>query len=44
MTQLTSDRRDKGIELMHMLEKGHMVGDEGAENLAPAEQCYALAA
>jgi putative transposase len=33
-----------GIELMHMLKKGQMVGEEGAEGLTPAEQFYSLAA
>ena len=33
-----------GIELMHMLKKGQLVGEEGAEGLTPAEQFYALAA
>ena len=33
-----------GIELMHMLKKGQMVVEGGAEGLTPAEQCYALAA
>jgi putative transposase len=33
-----------GIELMHMLRKGQLVGEEGAEGLTPAEQFYALAA
>ena len=33
-----------GIELMHMLEKGQMVVEEGEERLTPAEQSYALAA
>jgi putative transposase len=32
-----------GIELMHMLEKGQMVVEEGEERLTPAEQFYALA-
>jgi putative transposase len=33
-----------GIELMHMLWKGQLVGAEGEEDLTPAEQFYALAA
>jgi putative transposase len=33
-----------GIELMHMLKKGQLVGEEGAEGLTPAKQFYALAA
>jgi putative transposase len=33
-----------GIELMHMLKKGQLIGDGGAESLTPVEQCYALAA
>jgi putative transposase len=33
-----------GIELMHMLKKGQMVGEEGAAGLTPAEQFYSLAA
>ena len=33
-----------GIELMHMLKKGQLVGEEGAEGLTPVEQFYALAA
>jgi putative transposase len=33
-----------GIELMHLLKKGHMVVEEGEESLTPAEQLYALAA
>jgi putative transposase len=33
-----------GIELMHMLKKGQMVGEAGAEGLTPAEQFYTLAA
>jgi transposase-like protein len=33
-----------GIELMHMLKKGQMVVEEGAEGLTPAQQFYALAA
>src|SRR5262245_56937019 len=33
-----------GIELMHMLKKGQMVVEEGAEGLTAAEQFYALAA
>ena len=33
-----------GIELMHMIKKGQMVVEEGAEGLTPAEQFYALAA
>jgi putative transposase len=33
-----------GIELMHMLKKGQMVVEEGAESLTPAEQFYSLAA
>ena len=33
-----------GIELMHMLKKGQMVGEEGTEGLTPAEQFYSLAA
>src|SRR5919108_1651021 len=30
-----------GIELMHMLRKGQLVGEEGAEGLTPVEQFYA---
>ena len=33
-----------GIELMHMLKKGQMVGEAGAEGLTAVEQFYALAA
>jgi transposase-like protein len=33
-----------GIELMHMLKKGRMVVEEGAKDLTPAQQFYALAA
>jgi hypothetical protein len=33
-----------GIELMHMLKKGQMVGEEEAEGLTPAEQFYSMAA
>jgi putative transposase len=33
-----------GIALMHMLKKGHMVVEGGAEGLTPTEQFYALAA
>jgi putative transposase len=33
-----------GIELMHMLKKGQMMVEGGAEGLTPAEQFYALAA
>src|SRR5262245_3881099 len=33
-----------GIELMHMLKKGQLVGEAGVEGLTPAEQFYALAA
>jgi hypothetical protein len=33
-----------GIELMHMLRKGQLVGEEGAGGLTPVEQFYALAA
>src|SRR5262245_9806176 len=33
-----------GIELMHMLKKGQLVGDTRAEGLTPAEQFYALVA
>ena len=33
-----------GIELMHMLKKGQLGGEDGAEALTPAEQFYALAA
>jgi putative transposase len=33
-----------GVELMHMLKKGQLTGDEGEEDLTPAEQFYALAA
>jgi len=29
---------------MHMLKKGQLVGEDGAESLAPVEQFYALAA
>jgi len=33
-----------GIELMHMLKKGQLVGETRAEGLTPAEQFYALVA
>jgi putative transposase len=33
-----------GIELMHMLKKGQLVGEDGAESLTPVEQFYILAA
>jgi transposase-like protein len=33
-----------GIELMHMLREGQLVGEEGVEGLTPAEQFYAVAA
>ena len=33
-----------GIELMHMLKKGQLVGEDEAESLTPVEQFYALAA
>ena len=33
-----------GIELMHMLKKGQLVGEEWAEGLTPVQQFYALAA
>jgi putative transposase len=33
-----------GIELMHMLKRGQLIGDGGAESLTPVEQFYALAA
>jgi putative transposase len=33
-----------GIELTHMLKKGQLIGDGGAESLTPVEQFYALAA
>jgi putative transposase len=33
-----------GIELMHMLKKGQLVIEEGAEGLTTADQFYALAA
>jgi len=33
-----------GIQLVHMLKKGHMVVEEGAESLTPAEQFYTLSA
>ena len=33
-----------GIELMHMVKKGQLVGEEGVKGLTPAEQFYALAA
>jgi putative transposase len=33
-----------GIELIHMLKIGQLVGEEGAEGLTPAEQFYTLAA
>ncbi len=33
-----------GIELMHMLKKGQMAGETGAEGLTAAEQFYTLAA
>ena len=32
------------IELMHMVKKGQLVGEEGVKGLTPAEQFYALAA
>jgi putative transposase len=32
-----------GVELMHMLKKDQLAGDEGEEGLTPAEQFYALA-
>ena len=32
-----------GVELMHMLKKGQLVGEERVEGLTPAEQFYALA-
>jgi putative transposase len=33
-----------GVELMHMVKKGQLMGEEGVEGLTPAEQFYALAA
>jgi putative transposase len=33
-----------GVELMHMLKKGQLAGDEREGGLTPAEQFYALAA
>jgi DDE superfamily endonuclease len=33
-----------GIELTHMLKKGQLVGEDGAESLTPVEQFYTLAA
>jgi putative transposase len=33
-----------GIELMHLLRKGQLAGEEGADGPTPAEQFYALAA
>ena len=33
-----------GIELMHMLKKGQLAGEEGVEGLTSAEQFYGLAA
>jgi putative transposase len=33
-----------GVELMHLLKKRQMVGEEGAESLTAAEQFYSLAA
>jgi putative transposase len=33
-----------GIELMHMLKKGQLVGEDRTKVLTPAEQFYALAA
>jgi putative transposase len=33
-----------GIELMHMVKKGQLVGEEGVEGLTPAAQFYAIAA
>ena len=39
-----AQRTLSGIELMHMLKKGQLVGEDGAEALTPAEQFYALAA
>lgn len=33
-----------GIELMHMLKKGQLVGEDWAEGLTSVEQFYALAA
>jgi putative transposase len=32
-----------GVELMHMVKKGQLVGEEGVEGLTPTEQFYALA-
>jgi putative transposase len=40
----TAQRTLAGIELMHMIKKGQLVGEEGVEGLTPAEQFYALAA
>jgi putative transposase len=33
-----------GVERMHLVKKGQLVGEEGVEGLTPAEQFYALAA
>jgi transposase-like protein len=33
-----------GIELIHMIKKGQMMGEKGVEGLTPAKQFYALAA
>jgi transposase-like protein len=33
-----------GIELMPMLQQGHLAGEEAVAGLTPAAQCYALAA
>jgi putative transposase len=33
-----------GVELMHMLRKGQLTGEEGAKGLTPAQRFYALAA
>jgi putative transposase len=33
-----------GIELMHMLKKGQLVGEARTEGLTPAEQFYSLVA
>jgi len=33
-----------GVELMHMLKKGQLAGEEAVEGLTPTQQFYALAA
>jgi putative transposase len=40
----TAQRTLAGVELMHMLKKGQLAGEDGTEVLTPAEQFYALAA